>query len=177
MQLGARIDSFDLVIRINNYTTRGLEPELGSRTDIWVNGANQGLKKRKDPPELILTMIPPVVLREKGEAIHTRIQRRLGTDRYHLIPLEDMETLERFSGIERPTTGLFTILYFYLKGCDISLHGFDFFVSSKGHYFDSRFKRWLKESGIIKKAAKHQILQEKQLVDRLMDEGRLRNLS
>jgi hypothetical protein len=72
-ELGKEIDNFDQIIRINNYVTHNLETHVGSRTDIWINGANQGLKRRTDIPENILVMIPPVVLKRKGDAIHPRI--------------------------------------------------------------------------------------------------------
>lgn len=174
--LGEQINRFDLVVRINNYVTAGHERQLGSKTDIWVNGANQGLQKRKIIPENTLVMIPPVVLEEKGDAIHPRIQRRLGSSNYELVDLKDMQALESWSGLERLTTGLFSILYFYHAGFELSIHGFDFFVGSKSHYFDSALKRWFKESGLIRKATKHDITAEKELVERLIDQGALARL-
>lgn len=175
--LGARIDGFDQVIRINNFVTEGLEAEVGSRTDIWVNGANQGLWKRKDIPKNILVMIPPVVLQHKGSAIHERIHKRLGTDQYYMLPLEIMEHMESTSGISRPTTGFFTIYFFHLLGLDITLHGFDFFVGSKAHYFDGKLKRWLKEKGLIPKAGKHDVSGEKEWVEQRVSEGKIKLLS
>jgi len=176
-ELGSKIDNFDLVVRINNYVTQGLENRVGSRTDIWVNGANQGLKKRQDLPEKILVMIPPVVLKQKGSAIHTRITKRLGTDQYTMLPLNIMNHLEGSCGLDRPTTGFFAIYFFYLLGVDITLHGFDFFVGSTAHYFDGPLKRWLKERGLIKKAAKHDVSGEKSFIETLIQKGRIKTLS
>jgi len=175
--LGQQIDSYDHVIRINNYVTAGMESRVGSRTDIWVNGANQGLKKRTDLPPHILIMIPPVVLDRKGDAIHERIRRRLGTDQYFMLPLEIMRELESRSGIERPTTGFFCIYFFYLLGLDVTLHGFDFFAGSTSHYFDSPLKRWLKDRGLIRKAAKHDITGEKVFMDHLIDARQIKLLA
>ncbi len=174
--LGEQIDGFDQIIRINNYVTDGLEKQVGSRTDIWVNGANQGLAKRKRIPSNIIIMIPPAVLRHKGDAIHNRIKRRLGTQDYSMLPLETMTIMENKSGIERPTTGFFAIYFFYLLGLDVTLHGFDFFVGSTGHYFDTPIKRWLKDKGIIKKAQKHDVLGEKAFVEKLIQGGNLKRL-
>lgn len=33
---GAEIDGHDIVIRINNYVTKGYEPDYGRRTDVWM---------------------------------------------------------------------------------------------------------------------------------------------
>ena len=176
-ELGQQIDEFDQVIRINNFVTAGMESKVGSHTDIWVNGANQGLKKRSDLPSHILVMIPSVVLLHKGAAIHKRIQSRLGTDEYLMLPLDIMQNMERECGIERPTTGFFTIYFFYLLGLDITLHGFDFFVGSTSHYFDSPAKRWLKNQGIIRKAGKHDVSGEKAFIETLIQAGKIRLLT
>jgi len=176
-QLGPKIDSFDQVIRINNYVTQGLESRVGSRTDIWVNGANQGLKKRSNIPDNILVMIPPVVLKHKGDAIHMRIEKRLGTKHYTLLPLSIMSEMETSCGLDRPTTGFFTIYFFYLLGLDVTLHGFDFFVGSTAHYFDGPLKRWLKEKRLIKKAGKHDVSGEKQFIEKLVQAGNINVLS
>jgi len=173
---GSMIDGFDSVIRINNYVTAGMEDQLGQRTDIWVNGANQGLNKRKDLPEHILVMIPPVVLARKGDLIHGRIEKRLGTTHYFMLPLDVMQMMESTAGIERPTTGFFTIYFFYLLGCDITLHGFDFFVGSTAHYFDGPIKRFLKDKGLIRKAAKHDVTQEKRFVEALIEKAEIKLL-
>ena len=176
-ELGQEIDNFDQIIRINNYVTRNMESRVGSRTDIWVNGANQGLKKRLDIPNNILVMIPPVVLKHKGNAIHPRIEKRLGTKNYALLPFEITSEMESKCGLNRPTTGFFAIYFCYLLGLDVTLHGFDFFVGSTAHYFDSRFKRWLKEQGLIKKAAKHDVSGEKAFVQTLIQQGGLKLLT
>lgn len=173
---GDTIDRFDAVIRINNYVIEGLETHVGSRTDIWVNGANQGLKKRTNIPDNILVMIPPEVLRHKGDAIHARINKRLGTSDYVMLPLETMVELETSSGLQRPTTGFFAIYFFHKLGFDITLHGFDFFTGSKGHYFDHPITSWLKDNGIIKKATKHDLSGEKAFIEGLIEAGMLRRL-
>lgn len=175
--LGKRIDDFDRVVRVNNYVTRGMESRVGSRTDIWVNGANQGLRKRGRLPENILVMIPPVVLERKRESIHGRIRHRLGTDRYHMLPLETMSEMEKGCGIPRPSTGFFAIYFFHLLGVDLTLHGFDFFAGSGGHYFDSPLTRWLKEKRIVRKAGKHDMSAERSFVEELIRTGRIKRLA
>ena len=46
-KLGDRIDQFNAIGRINNYTTNNFEKFIGSKTNIWFNGANQRLKIRQ----------------------------------------------------------------------------------------------------------------------------------
>ena len=176
-EIGHKIDDFDKVLRINNFVTQNMENRVGSRTDIWVNGANQGLKKRSDIPDSILVMIPPVVLTHKGHAIHPRIEKRLGTRNYTLLSLDIMSEMETSCGLDRPTTGFFAIYFCYLLGLDVTLHGFDFFVGSTAHYFDGPFKTWLKEKGLIKKAAKHDVSGEKEFVEALIQQGKIKVLA
>ena len=66
-EIGAEIDRFETVGRINNYETTGFERFVGSRTDIWFNGANQKLKQREDLPPRIVVLIPEDILKRKGE--------------------------------------------------------------------------------------------------------------
>jgi hypothetical protein len=122
-------------------------------------------------------MIPPVVLKRKGDAIHPRIEKRLGTNKYELLPLEIMSEMESSCGLDRPTTGFFAIYFCYLLGLDVTLHGFDFFVGSTAHYFDSPLKRWLKEKGIIRKAGKHDVSGEKEFVESLIRQGKIKLLA
>jgi hypothetical protein len=175
-EMGKDIEKFDQIIRINNFVTDKMESRVGSRTDIWVNGANQGLKRRPVIPEKILVMIPTVVLNHKGEAIHPRIEKRLGTQNYFLLPLKIMSEMESICGLDRPTTGFFAIYFFYLLGLDVTLHGFDFFVGSTAHYFDGPLMRWLKDRGLIKKAGKHDVSGEKEFVEALIHKGHVKVL-
>ena len=41
---GKLIDNQPLVARINNYQTNGYEKKIGTKTDVWFNGANSKLK-------------------------------------------------------------------------------------------------------------------------------------
>ena len=86
-KFGKQIDSFEIVLRINNYKTIGFEEYVGLKTSIWSNGANQNLVKQKEVLDRILVFIPPNILQEKGDEIHNRIQKRLGVskNKYELV--------------------------------------------------------------------------------------------
>jgi hypothetical protein len=49
---GEKIDSADLVVRFNRARTAGLEPKIGSRTDILFVNASNSLEKAPPPQEL-----------------------------------------------------------------------------------------------------------------------------
>lgn len=49
LSLGEKIDSFDVVIRVNRALTMGYEEDVGTKTDIWVtcNPSNAAIKKKE----------------------------------------------------------------------------------------------------------------------------------
>ncbi len=79
-------------------------------------------------------------------------------------------------GARRPTTGTSAILWSLGRFEKVVIHGFDFFIDSLAHYHDRRATRWLVEKGIIKKAGKHDMRQEKAFVERLISDGRVLRL-
>jgi hypothetical protein len=175
-KLGTIIDNFPIVARINNYETSGYEELVGSKTNIWFNGANQGLKKRSKIPENVITLIPPQILIDKGKNIHNRIKKRLHTEKYNLVELEAMQQFEKAIGIKRITTGTNSILWALNNFEKVIIHGFDFFVDSKTHYHDGPIKKWLINNGWIKKASKHNTIKEKAFIDSLISEKKIYKL-
>ena len=169
---GEQINKFSVVGRINNYSTKKFENFVGHKTDIWFNGANQNLKRQKVIPNEVVVFIPPGILRRKKEKIHDRISRRLHIDKakYSLIPLEVMETFEKISGVTRLTTGTASILWAVENFEKVLIHGFDFFIDSKSHYNENLINKWLIDRGINKKGGKHNMIAEKQYIEKLIKE-------
>ena len=64
-KIGSSIDKFDNIGRINNYRIDSYEKYLGKRTDIWINGANQNLLKRKQIFSQIIVSIPSSIIIKK----------------------------------------------------------------------------------------------------------------
>ena len=64
-RLGHEIDQFKVVGRINNYSTNNFEEFIGSKTNIWFNGANQRLKVRKNIPKKTIILVPYEILCKK----------------------------------------------------------------------------------------------------------------
>ena len=172
-KLGEFIDSFPTIGRINNYKTYGFEEYIGSKTNIWFNGANQGLKKNKVIPHRVVVLIPPNILAEKGGKIHDRIIKRLNTNSYELVPKKYMDKFESEVNTQRLTTGTNSILWALENFNRVYIHGFDFFIDSKTHYNDGKIKKWLTENGLIKKAQKHNTAKEKQYIEKLISQGKI----
>ena len=172
-KLGEFIDSFPTIGRINNYKTYGFEEFIGSRTNIWFNGANQGLKINIHIPQRVVVLIPPEILKNKGAMIHDRISRRLNTKKYELVPKENMDKFESDVKSQRLTTGTNSILWALENFNRVFIHGFDFFIDSKTHYNDSKVKTWLIENGILNKAQKHNTSKEKLYVENLISQGKI----
>ena len=167
-----QINKFSIVGRINNYSIDNYAEYVGGKTDIWFNGANQNLKRQKVIPNEVVVFIPPEILRRKKEKIHNRISRRLHIDKekYFLIPLETMENYEILTGVKRPTTGTSCILWAVENFEKVIIHGFDFFIDSKSHYNESFIIKWLIDLGINKKGGKHNMIAEKQFIEKLVQE-------
>ena len=170
--LGEQINALPIVGRINNFSLEKYSEYVGVKTDIWFNGANQNLKRQKVIPNEVVVFIPPEILHRKKEKIHGLISRRLHIDKakYSLIPLEVMENFEKISGVTRLTTGTASILWAVEYFEKVFIHGFDFFIDSKSHYNENLINKWLIDRGINKKGGKHNMIAEKQFIEKLIQE-------
>ena len=172
---GKQINTISIIGRINNFTIRNYSEYIGQRTDIWFNGANQNLKRQKVIPNEVVVFIPPEILRRKKEKIHDRISRRLHIDKakYSLIPLDVLENFEKISGVTRLTTGTASILWAVENFEKVLIHGFDFFIDSKSYYNNNFINKWLIDWGINKKGGKHNMIAEKQFIEKLIQKKRV----
>ena len=68
-EYGALINTFENVARINNYSISKHDKYIGDKIDIWFNGANQGLKKRKilDQQQVVVFVPLLIVQVEAGQ--------------------------------------------------------------------------------------------------------------
>ena len=169
-KFGKYIDQFSVVARINNFVIDGFENFIGSKTDLWCNGANQNLNKKENIFDRIIVFIPPEILNCKGNDIHSSIQKRLGTDldSYELISEKDMIIFANQCGAKRLTTGTNSILWAMPQFENVVIHGFDFFQNGKEHYFDGEVKSWFFNQSWLKKGEKHNHKQEKKYILELL---------
>ena len=55
----------------------------------------------------------------------------------------------------------------------VIIHGFDFFIDSKSHYNESFIIKWLIDLGINKKGGKHNMMAEKQFIEKLINKNQV----
>jgi len=174
-KFGKKINLFKDIIRINNFITKGYEPFIGSKTTIWFNGANQGLFTRNQFPKKIIVSLPSEVYKKKKN-IDSHITKRINNNAFLKIPLKKIFEYENKVGHKRLSTGMYAIMWALDNYNDIYIHGFDFFLESKGHYFDNKVIKFIKNNSIIKKGQKHNAQLEKKYVQFLINEKRIKAL-
>lgn len=188
--LGDEIDKFDEVVRFNNFQTKtaGLEKFVGTKTTVHysdgvlfptyqeyhVPGATVMLSLIKDRFIIAVSYI--------GFRMCIDLQVRL-TWRFLMDPAlywmesEQIERLKKELGIHKrhPTSGMLAIDYFVHKEgvqLPVYIHGFDFFMGPKMHYFSDHeplYERINDRIGVNM----HCPWKEKVLVERLVQEGKV----
>ena len=178
-KLGDVIDKFENIARINNYEISGFENYIGSKTEIWFNGGNQKLKPRPDFKGETIVFIPYKILEKKADKIVERTSKRLklNSDQYTLVSKEKMKYFEELSNIQRPTTGLNSILWSLDNYKKIFIYGFDFFLKGKEHYYDSSIRKKIANLKIVGTAKKHDNEGERLFVQGLVQEKRIVQLT
>lgn len=175
---GQFIDNYPLVARINNYQTKGFENQIGSKTDIWFNGANSKLKLQSAKYSDIIVLMPSQVILKKEADLNGHVSKRLklNKEEYTTVSLSNIQTFENQVGYNRLTTGLYSILWAIKNYNEVIIHGFDFFQESKAHYYDNSLSKLLIKNNIIKKGQKHNNILEKQFVNNLINENKIKTL-
>ena len=175
--LGDYINQYSQVARINNYRIKGYEKYLGYKTDIWLNGANNKLKIRDKYPKKILVFIPSSILDKKKDNVVNYVSKRLklDQDKFKVVHKNEIIEYENIMNHDRLTTGLYAILWGLKYFDNVVIHGFDFFIESKTHYFDSKIQRFL-SNYILKKGHKHNNKWEKEYVDKMILHQKIKRL-
>ena len=176
-ELGEHINKYNYIARINNYKIKGYEKYLGKKTDIWLNGANSKLNKRNKYPEEILVFIPSLILDAKKDKVAEHVSKRLklNYDKFKVVPKNEIIEYENIINHNRLTTGLYAILWGLKYFNNVVIYGFDFFIDSKTHYFDSKFERFI-NNYILKKGRKHDNKKEKEYVDKMILNKKIKRL-
>tara|TARA_Y100001970_G_C14171821_1_gene824599 strand:- start:460 stop:1065 length:606 start_codon:yes stop_codon:yes gene_type:complete len=176
-ELGEYINKYNYIARINNYKIKGYEKYLGEKTDIWLNGANSKLNKRNKYPEEILVFIPSLILDAKKNEVIEHVSKRLklNYDKFKVVPKNEIIEYENIINHNRLTTGLYAILWGLKYFNNVVIYGFDFFIDSKTHYFDSKFERFL-SNYILRKGHKHDNKKEKEYVDKMILNKKIKRL-
>ena len=174
---GQKIDTYPTIARINNYKIKGYEQKVGTKTDIWINGANSKLEKKTSYPNKILTFIPSDILAKKEKNINNYVSNRLKLDnnRFEVTPLNSIKNFEKKINHNRLTTGLYSILWATENYNEVIIHGFDFFINSKSHYYNSKIASIINEY-FLKKGKKHDNHKEKDYVEKMIINKQVKRL-
>lgn len=150
LEQGRQIDGYDLVLRMNNFRTRGFERNVGSRCDIFMSGFCQDVdftRPEVQAAKLIVSSIPANFRKQLGQKIHTRGGEwitagllAMGRREAYVPSVDEFAAHVRQIG-RYPTTGATAILL-ALGPLARSFHriyitGFSFF-DGPTHYFSSR---------------------------------------
>ena len=139
---GAEIDSHDIVIRINNYQTKGFEQDYGSKTDIWVKCSSDDIEHELRDENIQLIVYEPdykrhVVIDGYMEALNDSLRE------IDYFDYEDHVKLRKKLNLF-PSTGL-VLAEKLLTCCNVAkldLYGFSFLADCKNknmkiHYYNT----------------------------------------
>ena len=136
-ELGEEIDACDVVIRFNNFKTKGFEKYTGSRTDIWVSGFWGDEVSIPDNINSILHSLCIIPLVESSY-LYTQVNTDL-TSQVNPENMSYFDYTELTKKVAAPSAGCVLIYWLYKLFGRLpieSLYGFSFFQDKKHHYFD-----------------------------------------
>jgi len=192
--MGDQIDAFDEVVRFNNFQTKvaGMEKFVGTKTTVHfsdgvlyptyqeyhVKGADVILSLFADRFMVAGTY---VILRGAAD-FQTRLTMRFLKDPTTTwitkSAIERLKSLLGLKGVKHPTSGMLAIDHFLnMPGVQLPLyiHGFDFFMGPKMHYFEDHEPLYERINNKIGVNA-HSPHMEKIYVEKLIAEGKVRFL-
>ena len=177
-RLQKKIDSFNTILRINNYIIKDYELFVGTKTDIWFNGANSKLVSPRIMPKQVIVAPPSEIIIKHQKNLKDYIARRVGQDYNNLtlLRIEEIRKYETEVGSNRLTTGLYAIKWALNNFEKVYIHGFDFFINSKAHYYDSKLMNFVNNK-ILNKDHKHNNEHERDYVEKLITNKEIKLLN
>jgi len=160
-ELGKKIDSFDIVVRLNNYEIKGYEKYVGSKTTIWGrNNSNRTIDRDCSIYSQVIIASPPKDFSGKKnyssalelhrsiknsimvkEGVKNDLQKFLklsGERRGHNLLINKRVRIGNKKGW--PSTGLMIVAHFLdIQNEPLTLYGFDNFKMIDGgprHYYN-----------------------------------------
>ncbi|WP_439412924.1 glycosyltransferase family 29 protein [Enterobacter ludwigii] len=144
---GREIDGYDIVVRFNNYDTRGFEGDYGVKTDVWVRGGGGDVIDREDISRYDLVIWEPDYEHHPVDCNHLDVLQRhiqSNSSKCCYFDFENHHSLRERSGIAFPSTGLIAVwVISRIVGVEnIGLYGFSFKEENarniNEHYFGDR---------------------------------------
>lgn len=145
---GAEIDSHDIVIRFNNYHTKGFEADYGSKTTIHIKGLAPDILHGIDDDgvQLINYTLDPT----KSMLLDGYLESMIEESKKYKIAYfkeEVMQNAIKNSTVAFPTAGFTTLMYLFTNKeqeniKDIGCYGFSYkqtaIDNKSSHYFEKR---------------------------------------
>ena len=174
-EFGEKIDSHDIIIRVNNFSIKGFERHVGTKTHIvsCAFGTKMYERQTQDTKDLLKTC--NVWLVQQGNERLLRMKNiGIDSDRISIINKETYDALSRDAYAKwwrkLPSTGLTTIVMSLdiFKDEKISIVGFDKKIR-KCHYYNDEVDEGLPADG-------HDWKSEIEYIDSLEKSGKIKRL-
>ena len=177
-KIGEIIDSFEEVVRFNDYKIEGFKKYIGSKTTMWARSNSNKTKERKwKKYKQVLVCSPEWNYQNTKKIIK-------GKENGVLIPREDTLALQKLMGLPGrvsgkpgkttrgwPSSGLICLDYLIKQYKVVYVHGFDYFKKIEGyprHYYNNKEK--------MNTTYVHKRDIEKKWVKDRIEEGKLRKI-
>lgn len=180
-ELGDEIDNFDLVVRANLAQFEGFEKHVGSRTDIrFLSHKTFGnTLNNTDFSAYDVDYIPNsnshLIIRSIGNVgsmIPGFAMNRQGNNKFSILDLDYWSYLnEPIDSHHYATVGFTAVITMMHLGCEVSIHGFDFFNSSTQYHYYEKVSPHA-QSG----APNHPMDDEKNILEHLVNIGKIKRL-
>ena len=120
-------------------------------------------------PKKVIVAPPSEIIIKHQKNLKDYIARRVGQNYNNLtlLRLEEIKKYEAEVGSNRLTTGLYAIKWAMNNFEKVYIHGFDFFINSKAHYYDSKLMNFVNNK-ILNKGHKHNNEHERNYVEKLI---------
>lgn len=156
---GELIDSYNTVVRINDFILEGYEEYTGTKTTHWLTGAgkNSIIKSREGDFYKIL-FFPRGIINNSYHTLANKVRENLKMDfkDFFIVRPKELETIIRKTEVPFPSTGFMAIAYLLeILNKTVTITGFDF-MQSKKHYYDnggfsvSPQHKWQKEKNYVR---------------------------
>jgi len=149
-KMGSIIDTFEDVVRINDYKIKGFQKYIGSKTTIWARSNSNRTKDRKwnnfkkviiCSPEWNYKNTKRLLKRKEGQGIVIPRNKSLLLQKKLDLPGRVRKNGKWLRGW--PSTGLILLDYLIEQYECIYIYGFDFFKKINGHarhYYNNKEK-------------------------------------
>ncbi len=167
---GSLIDSYEEVVRFNEYETKKYEENVGSKTTIWfnvINFTNKPAQWRLGIPYKKIYLHSWQWDKNKDALYKDFINFMPQAKNIYKTESSDLMDLVNYSGIDKKeyycySTGLFAIWILLKEYSQLTITGFDWWERTEHHYFNA-----------VKKGNLHKPDIEKKVIDKLVNDKKV----